>query len=160
MAINWVICGSRASLPESIPNDHASILSGGAFGQGHAGRRSAALVAGSYCYSVYGVRGQAGFAQAIAKKTSDQKKVVLDINQRRAELIDLEKQTLNAENQRRTATGLAPYANWESYQASIDALVESRAKMKAHLRPPLPEEETFITEAANVLIDYAKLQSH
>jgi len=96
--------------------------------------------------------------KAIAKKTSDQKKVVLDINQRRAELIDLEKQTLNAENQRRIATGLAPYANWESYQASIDALVEARAKMKAHLRPPLPEEETFINEAANVLLDYSKLQ--
>ncbi|USA52162.1 carboxy terminal-processing peptidase [Acinetobacter sp. C32I] len=97
--------------------------------------------------------------KAIAKKTSDQKKVVLDIDQRRAELIDLEKQTLNAENQRRSATGLVPYANWESYQASIDALVESRAKMKAHLRPPLPEEETFINEAANVLLDYSKLQS-
>ena len=96
----------------------------------------------------------------IAQKSSDQKKVELDIAQRRAELIDLEKQTLNAENQRRIATGQAPYANWESYQASIDALIESRAKMKAYARPALPEEETFITEAANVLIDYAKLQSH
>ncbi|MEF9957056.1 MAG: carboxy terminal-processing peptidase, partial [Acinetobacter sp.] len=95
---------------------------------------------------------------AINKKTSEQKKVVLDIDQRRAELMDLEKQTLAVENQRRTETGQAPYANWESYQASIDALVESRAKMKAHLRPALPEEETFVTEAANVLLDYAKLQ--
>ncbi len=96
--------------------------------------------------------------KAISQKTSEQKKVVLDIDQRRAELIDLEKQTLAAENQRRKETGQAPYANWESYQASIDALVESRAKMKAHLRPPLPEEETFINEAANVLLDYSKLQ--
>ena len=95
---------------------------------------------------------------AINKKTSEQKKVVLDIDQRRAELMDLEKQTLAVENQRRAETGQAPYANWESYQASIDALVESRAKMKAHLRPALPEEETFVTEAANVLLDYAKLQ--
>ena len=95
---------------------------------------------------------------AINKKTSEQKKVVLDIDQRRAELMDLEKQTLAVENQRRVATGQVPYANWESYQASIDALVESRAKMKAHLRPALPEEETFVTEAANVLLDYAKLQ--
>ena len=95
---------------------------------------------------------------AINKKSADQKKVVLDIDQRRAELMDLEKQTLAVENQRRTETGQAPYANWESYQASIDALVESRAKMKAHLRPALPEEETFVTEAANVLLDYAKLQ--
>lgn len=97
--------------------------------------------------------------KAIAQKSAEQKKVVLDIDQRRAELIDLEKQTLNVENQRRAASGQAPYANWESYQASIDALVESRAKMKAHLRPALPEEETFVTEAANVLLDYAKLQS-
>ncbi len=85
--------------------------------------------------------------------------MVLDIDQRRAELIDLEKQTLAVENQRRAATSQVPYANWESYQASIDALIESRAKMKAHLRPALPEEETFITEAANVLLDYAKLQA-
>ena len=97
--------------------------------------------------------------KTLAKKTADEKKVVLDIDQRRAELVDLEKQTLDAENQRRAATGQPPYANWESYQASIDALVESRAKMKAHLRPPLPEEEAFITEAANVLLDYAALQS-
>ena len=96
--------------------------------------------------------------KTLAKKSADEKKVVLDIDQRRAELIDLEKQTLDAENQRRAATGQPPYANWESYQASIDALVESRAKMKAHLRPPLPEEEAFITEAANVLLDYAALQ--
>lgn len=96
---------------------------------------------------------------AIAKVTSDQKQVVLDINKRRAELLGLEKQTLDAENERRAATGQKPFANWESYQASLDALAESRAKMKASQRPALPEEETFVTEAANVLMDYAKLQN-
>lgn len=96
---------------------------------------------------------------AIAKVTSDQKQVVLDIDKRRAELLDLEKQTLDAENERRAATGQKPFANWESYQASLDALAESRAKMKASQRPALPEEETFVTEAANVLMDYAKLQN-
>lgn len=96
---------------------------------------------------------------AIAKMTSDQKQVVLDIDKRRAELLGLEKQTLDAENQRRPATGQKPFANWESYQASLDALAESRAKMKASQRPALPEEETFVTEAANVLMDYAKLQN-
>ncbi|MEG0171580.1 MAG: hypothetical protein RR605_11185, partial [Acinetobacter sp.] len=35
---------------------------------------------------------------------------------------------------------------------------ESRGKMKASQRPALPEDETFVTEAANVLIDYTKLQ--
>ena len=96
---------------------------------------------------------------AIAKMTSDQKQVVLDIDKRRAELLGLEKQTLDAENERRAATGQKPFANWESYQASLDALAESRAKMKASQRPALPEEETFVTEAANVLMDYAKLQN-
>ncbi|MDP7814532.1 carboxy terminal-processing peptidase [Acinetobacter pittii] len=96
---------------------------------------------------------------AIAKVTSDQKQVVLDIDKRRAELLGLEKQTLDAENERRAATGQKPFANWESYQASLDALAESRAKMKASQRPALPEEETFVTEAAHVLMDYAKLQN-
>ena len=32
--------------------------------------------------------------------------------------------------------------------------------MKINARPPLPEEETFVNEAANVLLDYAKLQNH
>lgn len=67
---------------------------------------------------------------AIAKVTSDQKQVVLDIDKRRAELLSLEKQTLDAENERRIATGQKPFPNWESYQASLDALAESRAKMK------------------------------
>jgi len=96
---------------------------------------------------------------AIAKATSEQKQVVLDIDKRRAELLGLEKQTLDAENERRAASGQKPFANWESYQASLDALAESRAKMKASQRPALPEEETFVTEAANVLMDYAKLQN-
>lgn len=78
---------------------------------------------------------------AIAKVTSDQKQVVLDIDKRRAELLSLEKQTLDAENERRIATGQKPFPNWESYQASLDALAESRAKMKANQRPALPEED-------------------
>ncbi len=98
--------------------------------------------------------------RAIADETKDQKRIVLDIDQRKAEILRLEKQTLDAENQRRAATGLKPFSNWESYQASLDALSESRAKMKINARPPLPEEETFVNEAANVLLDYAKLQKH
>ena len=96
--------------------------------------------------------------KAIAKKSDEQKRIVLDIDQRKAELTALEQATLQAENQRRQATGQKPYANWESYQASLDALAESRAKMKATQRPALPEEEAFVTEAANVLLDYAKIQ--
>lgn len=97
--------------------------------------------------------------KAIAKKTDEQKRVVLDIDQRKAELNALEQQTLESENQRRAVTGQKPYANWESYQASIDALIEARAKMKAAKRPALAEEEVFVTESAQVLLDYAKLQS-
>lgn len=97
--------------------------------------------------------------KAIAKKTEEQKRVVLDIDQRKAELNALEQKTLDSENQRRAVTGQKPYANWESYQASMDALIESRSKMKATQRPALPEEEVFVTESANVLLDYAKLHS-
>lgn len=81
---------------------------------------------------------------AIAKVTSDQKQVVLDIDKRRAELLSLEKQTLDAENERRIATGQKPFPNWESYQASLDALAESRAKMKANQRPALPDRKSVV----------------
>jgi carboxyl-terminal processing protease len=95
---------------------------------------------------------------ALAKKADDQKQIVLDLQKRKAELLEMEQKTLAAENGRRKATGLKPYSNWESYQASMDALVESRAKMKATQRPALPEDEAFVDEAAAVLLDYAKLQ--
>lgn len=96
---------------------------------------------------------------AIAKKAADEKRVVLDINQRKAEIHALEQQTLNVENARRKETGQAPYSNWESYQAALDARSEARAKMKEAKRPPLPEEEAFITESANILLDLTKMQN-
>lgn len=94
----------------------------------------------------------------LAQKVEEEKRVVLDIKQRKAELLALEHKYLQAENQRREKTGLKPYVNWESYQAALDALVESRAKMKATQRPPLAEEEAFVIESAQVLLDYANLQ--
>ena len=97
--------------------------------------------------------------KAIAKKTDEQKRVVLNIDLRKAELNALEQKTLQAENQRRAVMGQKPYPNWESYQASLDALIEERSKMKVAKRPALPEEEAFVTESANVLLDYSKLQS-
>lgn len=96
--------------------------------------------------------------KSIAESVKDQKKVVLDLTQRKAELLALEQKTLQAENKRRIETGKKPYSNWESYQASLDALAESRAKMKANQRPALPEEETFVVEAANILLDLNALQ--
>ena len=96
--------------------------------------------------------------KTIAQNAKEQKKVVLDIDQRKAEVIELEQKTLAAENKRRTETGKKPYANWESYQAASEALNEARAKMKANQRPPLDEEQTFVNEAANVLLDLANLK--
>ena len=96
--------------------------------------------------------------KAIAQNAKEQKKVVLDIDQRKAELIALEQKTLVAENKRRTETGKKPFTNWESYQASSEALNEARAKMKANQRPPLDEEQAFVNEAANVLLDLANLK--
>ncbi|SDC15588.1 carboxy terminal-processing peptidase [Acinetobacter boissieri] len=91
----------------------------------------------------------------LLKKEDDQKKVVLSLTERRTEIDNMEKQTLDAENKRRELTNLKPYANWESYQASLEAQAESRAKMKAGKRPLLPEDKAFVDEAANVLLDYA-----
>lgn len=96
--------------------------------------------------------------KSIAEKTKDKKQSSLNIDVRKREIKDLETETLRAENERRTATGLQPYANWESYQAALDARSESRAKMKAAQRPPLPEDEAFITESANILMDMVGLQ--
>ena len=97
--------------------------------------------------------------KAVMKKAEEEKRQVLDLQQRKAELIAMEQKTLEAENTRRMATGLKPYPNWETYQASMDALIETRAKMKAKERLALPEEEAFVIEAAHVLLDYAKLQA-
>ena len=97
--------------------------------------------------------------KTLAKQALDKKEIVLDITERKAELTALEQKTLEAENERRKVTGLKPFANWESYQASLEGLAESRAKMKAAQRPALPEEEAFVTEAANILLDYEQLQN-
>lgn len=97
--------------------------------------------------------------RGLSKKLDDEKKVVLDIDARKAETHDIEKTTLDAENLRRERTGLKPYSNWESYQTALDALAESRSKMKAKARPALPEDEAFVDEAASILLDYAKLQN-
>lgn len=96
----------------------------------------------------------------LAKQSADEKQFELDINARKAKIKELEDLTLANENQRRATTGLKPYANWESYQAAMDALSESRAKMKAAKRPPLPEEETFVTESAQILLDMIDLQKN
>lgn len=97
--------------------------------------------------------------KAINKTSSDKDRLVLDLNQRKAELMALEQKTLAAENARRQVKGEKLFDNWESYQASMEALVEARAKMKATQRPALPEEEAFVKEAANILFDYAQLQA-
>ncbi|MFC3903045.1 carboxyl-terminal processing protease [Acinetobacter marinus] len=94
----------------------------------------------------------------LAKHTADEKVLSLDIDTRKAEIQTLEAKTLQAENRRRQETGLAPYPNWESYQAAIDARSEARAKMKESKRPPLPEEEAFVTESAKILLELTSLQ--
>lgn len=95
--------------------------------------------------------------RALAKQDIDRKILSLDIDTRKAEILALEKQSLDAENLRRAASAQKPFANWESYQAYLDAQNEARGKMKTSQRPALPEEEAFVTEAAQVLLDYAQL---
>lgn len=76
----------------------------------------------------------------------------LDINSRRAKMKLIEKRSLEAENKRLIATGERPYANWNTYQAAMDAKFEERSRMKANERPELPEDEAFINEAAYLML--------
>lgn len=82
----------------------------------------------------------------------EKKPIELDINSRRAKMKLIEKRSLEAENKRLIATGERPYANWNTYQAAMDAKFEERSRMKASERPELPEDEVFINEAAYIML--------
>jgi carboxyl-terminal processing protease len=83
----------------------------------------------------------------------EKKPIALDINKRRAKMKLIEQRSLEAENRRRIATGSSPYANWNTYQAAMDAKFEERSKMKESERPELPEDEVYIFEAARLMLD-------
>lgn len=83
----------------------------------------------------------------------EKKPIALDINKRRAKMKLIEQRTLEAENRRQIATGSSPYANWNTYQAAMDAKFEERSKMKESERPELPEDEVYIFEAARLMLD-------
>lgn len=93
---------------------------------------------------------------AIRALDDDKKSVAVNIDKRRAKAKEIEALTLRAENARRQATGETPYADWATYQASVDALAEERGAMKEHERPKLPEEEAYIFEAARLMFDANK----
>lgn len=93
---------------------------------------------------------------AIRALDDDKKPVDVNIDKRRAKAKEIEALTLRAENARRQATGEAPYTDWATYQASVDALAEERGAMKEHERPKLPEEEAYIFEAARLMFDAKK----
>lgn len=82
----------------------------------------------------------------------EQKPILLDIDSRRDKMQLIEKRSLEAENKRLIATGEKPYANWDIYQAAMDAKFEERSQMKADERPELPEDEAFIKEAAYIML--------
>lgn len=84
----------------------------------------------------------------------DEKKPIdLDVNKRRAKMELIEQRSLEAENKRQIATGSSPYANWNTYQAAMDAKFEERSQMKESERPELPEDEVYIFEAAQLMLD-------
>ena len=80
------------------------------------------------------------------------KPIVLDINNRRAKMKLVEQRSLEAENLRLKASGERPYADWNTYQAAMDAKFEERSQMKALERPQLPEDEAYINEAAYLML--------
>ena len=82
----------------------------------------------------------------------EKKPVPLDIHSRRAKMQLIEQRSLEAENKRLIAMGERPYANWNTYQAAMDAKFEERSRMKAKERPELPEDEAFINEAAYIML--------
>ncbi|MGO3666468.1 carboxy terminal-processing peptidase [Psychrobacter sp. AOP42-A1-21] len=88
----------------------------------------------------------------IREMEDEKKPIKLDINSRRAKMKLIEKRSLEAENKRLIATGERPYANWNTYQAAMDAKFEERSRMKASERPELPEDEVFINEAAYIML--------
>lgn len=83
----------------------------------------------------------------------DKKPVDVNIDKRRARTQLVEKRMLMAENARRQAVGEKPYADWTTYQASIDALAEERSLLKENQRPKLPEDEAYVIEAATLMFD-------
>lgn len=89
----------------------------------------------------------------IRQEDNDKKPTKLNIDARRQSLIDIEQKTLKVENIRQKALGEKPYADWTAYQASRDAELEARSKMKESLRPKLPESEAFIIETARIMLD-------
>lgn len=89
----------------------------------------------------------------IRNMDDDKKPVSLNIDDRRTKRKEIEQLTLQAENTRREATGLPIFANWDTYQAYLDAESVSRAKMKESERPKLPEDEVFLQEAARVMLE-------
>ena len=88
----------------------------------------------------------------IRNMEDEKKPIPLDINSRRAKMQLIEKRSLEAENKRLIATGELPYANWNTYQAAMDAKFEERSQMKESERPELPEDEAFIKEAAYIML--------
>lgn len=88
----------------------------------------------------------------IRNMEDEKKSIPLDINSRRAKMQLIEKRSLEAENKRLIATGERPYANWNTYQAAMDAKFEERSQMKESERPELPEDEAFIKEAAYIML--------
>ncbi len=82
----------------------------------------------------------------------EKKPISLNINDRRAKMHLIEERSLAAENKRLIAMGEQPYANWDVYQAAMDAKFEERSQMKADERPELPENEAYITEAAYLML--------
>lgn len=92
----------------------------------------------------------------IRAEDDDKKPTPLDIDKRRAKAKALDAQVLHAENIRRKALGLPIHKDWANYQAYLDELGETRAKMNEAKRPKLPEDEAFVIEAARIMLSALK----
>ena len=89
----------------------------------------------------------------IRNMEDEKRPVKLNIDDRRAHMRDVEAKTLQAENARRKAMGKPEYKDWTTYQAALEAQFEERSHLKESERPKLPEDEVFVIEAAQLMLD-------
>ncbi len=97
---------------------------------------------------------------AIRAMDDDKKPIAVNLSKRKQKANTIEQKTLMAANMRQQATGEAPYTDWATYQASLDALFEERSTMKENERPKLPENEAFVLEAAAIMFDSIAFDSN
>lgn len=89
------------------------------------------------------------FKEAAAKKT-----VSLRLETRQEEQKQMEKRALDMENQKRTAKGETPYADYAALKKANGGDDDEDAPPKEAGKEIIPEEDAYLMEAGHVLVDF------